>query len=120
MYIFPVYSYAEWTLDSTFVLNAVSYLVSGLSELFLAQSAVDSTHTNFMFKDIVQPKKRGVKKGINRFISTSYTIADAFQIQLKGYSFALNLKKTFSALRAQQTWCPFVRDVRCQKLRSLL
>jgi hypothetical protein len=30
------------------------------------------------FKDIVQPKKRRVKWGINRFISTSYTIADAF------------------------------------------
>ncbi len=29
-------------------------------------------------KDIVQPKKREVKRGINRFISTSYTIAQAF------------------------------------------
>jgi hypothetical protein len=26
------------------------------------------------FKDIVQPKKRGVKMGINRYISTSYTM----------------------------------------------
>jgi hypothetical protein len=31
-----------------------------------------------MVKDIVQPKKRRVKMGINRFISTLYTIADAF------------------------------------------
>ena len=30
------------------------------------------------FKDIVQPKNRGVKRGTNRFISTSYTIADVF------------------------------------------
>ncbi len=31
-----------------------------------------------VFKDIVQPKKRGVKRCINRFVSTSYTIADIF------------------------------------------
>ncbi len=29
-----------------------------------------------VIKDIVQPKKSGVKKSTNRFISTSYTIAD--------------------------------------------
>jgi hypothetical protein len=29
-------------------------------------------------KDTVQPKKRGVKRGINRFVPTSYTIADVF------------------------------------------
>jgi hypothetical protein len=28
------------------------------------------------FKDIVQPKKEGVKNGSNRFVSTWYTIAD--------------------------------------------
>jgi hypothetical protein len=28
------------------------------------------------FKDIVQPKKRGVKRGTNRFVSTSYAISD--------------------------------------------
>jgi hypothetical protein len=62
---------------------------------------------SFNLKHLVQPKKRGVKMGINRFISTSYTIADAFYIHLNGYYFALNLKKPFSALRAQKTWCPF-------------
>ena len=36
------------------------------------------------FKDIVQPKKRGVKRGMNRFVSTSYTIADVFFEHLKG------------------------------------
>jgi hypothetical protein len=62
--------------------------------------------TNIMqIKDIVQPKKRGVKRGINRFISTSHTIADAF--------FLLNLKETFSAFRAQKMWSPFLCDVRC-------
>jgi hypothetical protein len=30
------------------------------------------------FKDIVQPKKRGVKRGTIRFVLTSYTIADIF------------------------------------------
>jgi hypothetical protein len=29
-------------------------------------------------KDIVQPKKRGVKRGIIRFVLTSYTITDIF------------------------------------------
>ncbi len=29
-------------------------------------------------KDIVQPKKRGVKRGTIRFVLTSYTIADIF------------------------------------------
>ncbi len=52
---------------------------------------------NFL-KDFVQPKKRGVKSGTNRFISTSYTIADVFQIHLKGYFFALNFKKPFQCL----------------------
>ena len=36
------------------------------------------------FKDIVQPKKRGVKRGIIRFVLTSYTIADIFFDNLKG------------------------------------
>jgi hypothetical protein len=35
-------------------------------------------------KDIVQPKKRGVWRGTNRFVSTSYTIADVFFEHLKG------------------------------------
>ncbi len=30
------------------------------------------------FKDIVQPKKRGVKRGTIRYVLTSYTIADIF------------------------------------------
>ncbi len=37
-----------------------------------------------MLKDIVQPKKRGVKRGMNQFVSTSYTIADIFFEHLKG------------------------------------
>jgi hypothetical protein len=35
-------------------------------------------------KDIVQPKKRGVKRGTIRFVLTSYTIADAFFVHVKG------------------------------------
>jgi hypothetical protein len=31
-----------------------------------------------LIKDIVQPKKRGVKRGTIRFVLTSYTIADIF------------------------------------------
>jgi hypothetical protein len=38
-----------------------------------------SYHTlSHLFKDIVQPKKRRVKRGTIRFVSTFYTIADAF------------------------------------------
>ncbi len=32
----------------------------------------------YPLKDIVQPKKRGVKRGANRFVSTLYTIAGVF------------------------------------------
>ncbi len=39
---------------------------------------------NVCFKDIVQPKKRGVKRGIIRFVLTSYTIADIFLDTRKG------------------------------------
>ncbi|MFN9898715.1 MAG: hypothetical protein ACK55Z_07975, partial [bacterium] len=39
--------------------------------------------TSAHLKDIVQPKKRGVKRGMNRFVSTSYTIADVFFEHLK-------------------------------------
>ncbi len=45
---------------------------------------VSSYEEYFMFKDIVQPKKRGVRRGMNRFVSTSYTIADVFFEHLKG------------------------------------
>jgi hypothetical protein len=34
---------------------------------------------NKRVKDIVQPKKRGVKRGTNWFASTSYTVAHAFR-----------------------------------------
>ena len=39
-------------------------------------------HTKF--KDIVQPKKRGVKRGTIQFVLTSYTIADIFLDTRKG------------------------------------
>jgi len=42
------------------------------------------TANNFPFKDIVQPKKRGVKRGTIRFVLTSYTIADIFLTYVKG------------------------------------
>jgi hypothetical protein len=35
-------------------------------------------------KDIVQPEKRGVKRGTIRFVLTSYTIADGFFQHVKG------------------------------------
>jgi len=38
----------------------------------------------YIVKDIVQPKKRGVKRGTIRFVLTSYTIADIFFDNLKG------------------------------------
>ncbi len=37
-----------------------------------------------LVKDIVQPKKRGVKRGTIRFVLTSYTIADVFFDKLDG------------------------------------
>ncbi len=45
---------------------------------------VSFTVVRLLFKDIVQPKKRGVKRGTIRFVLTSYTIADAFFDNLKG------------------------------------
>ncbi len=42
------------------------------------------SHFSSCIKDIVQPKKRGVKRGMNQFVSTSYTIADVFFEHLKG------------------------------------
>ncbi len=36
------------------------------------------------FKDIVQPKKRGVERGTIRTVLTSYTIADIFFEHSKG------------------------------------
>ncbi len=60
-----------------------------------------------LFKDIVQPKKRGVKRVTNRFVLPSYTIADILFEHLKGYSHALNLKKPVSAFRAKKMWSLF-------------
>jgi hypothetical protein len=39
---------------------------------------------NYSVKDIVQPKKRGVNRGTNRYVSTSYTIANVVYVYLKG------------------------------------
>ncbi len=72
----------------------------------------------FCFKDVVQPKKRGVKMGIIWTVMTSHTIADIFLTHLKGYSFDLNRKKPFSAFNAKKTWIPLIRDVRCQKTQK--
>jgi hypothetical protein len=36
------------------------------------------TYQHVLLKDIVQPKKRGVKRGTIRFVLTCYTIADIF------------------------------------------
>jgi hypothetical protein len=53
-------------------------------------------NTTFEVKDIVYclTKKIGVKRGINRFALTLYTVANVFKAHLKGYSCALNFKKT--------------------------
>jgi hypothetical protein len=59
------------------------------------------------FKDIIQPKKRGVKRITNGFVLPSYTIADIFFEHLKGYSHALNLKNPVSAFRAKNMWSLF-------------
>jgi hypothetical protein len=37
-----------------------------------------------LFKDIVQPKKRGVERGTIRTVLTSYTFADIFLTHVKG------------------------------------
>jgi hypothetical protein len=42
------------------------------------KKAPDSGSAKYCFKDIVQPKKRGVKKVTNRFVLPSNTIADIF------------------------------------------
>jgi hypothetical protein len=71
-------------------------------------------------KGIVQPKKKGVKRGTIGTVMTSHTIADSFLVHLKGYSFVLNRKKLITALRAKKTWSPFLRHLRYQKLKSVL
>jgi len=45
------------------------------SSLQLAASAKTMRAASH-FKDIVQPKKRGVRRGTIRFVLTSYTVAD--------------------------------------------
>ncbi len=47
-----------------------------------------------LIKDIVQPKKRGVKRGTIRTIMISHTIADIFLGALKGLIFWFKLQKT--------------------------
>jgi hypothetical protein len=47
-------------------------------------------------KDIVQPKKTGVKRGTNRFASTSFTIADGFFGLVSCFKFEKNVT-TFRA-----------------------
>jgi hypothetical protein len=71
-------------------------------------------------KDIVQPKKKGIKRVTNQFVLSSYTIADIFFEHLNGYSHALNLKKTVSAFRAKKMWRLFRCGVYYQKLRGVL
>jgi hypothetical protein len=61
--------------------SAVSFVLPGkrysfsLFDLFLVFRL---QRCCFNFKVIVQPKNRGVKRGANRFVSTSYTIAGIF------------------------------------------
>jgi hypothetical protein len=71
-------------------------------------------------KDIVQPKKRGVKIGTNRFALTSYTIANIFFVHLKGYSHALNLKNRFQRLGPKKGGVFFDVDSAIKKNRGAL
>ncbi len=69
------------------------------------------------FKDIVQPKKRGVRRVTNRFALPSYTIADIFFGHLMGYSCVFNLKKPVLAFRAKKCgvflmWSPLPKTQR--------
>jgi hypothetical protein len=61
-------------------INYLIYINRYLIDLYLIYIKLHNARylSDDNIKDIVQPKKRGVKMGINRFISTSYTIADAF------------------------------------------
>jgi hypothetical protein len=56
--------------------------VKNLAHFSVVSKTKLGVSTNFarkrIVKDLVQPKKRGVNMGINRFISTLYTIANAF------------------------------------------
>ena len=54
---------------------------------------------SYDFKDIVQPKKRGVKRGTNQFAQTSYAIADDFWVHLQDYSCAVNFKKVVKVFK---------------------
>ncbi len=47
---------------------------------------------SLLFKDIVQPKKRGVKRVTNRFVLPSYKIGDTFFERLKGLSHEIDFK----------------------------
>ena len=65
----------------------------GGADLSTPESTTQERHTRFHAKDIVQPKKRGVKRGTIRFVLTSYTIADIF-LTLKGLISRRKLQKT--------------------------
>ncbi len=59
----------------------VAVTVHGVAGPGVLDGLAEAAHRfelNHFFKDIVQPKKRGVKRGTIRFVLTSYTIAAIF------------------------------------------
>jgi hypothetical protein len=57
---------------------------------------------HFSFTGIVKWQGRRGVSGTNRTVLTLHTIADVFQIHLKGSSHVLNCKKSVSAFRAKK------------------
>ncbi len=71
--------------DGTSILFRYLNTVSIWSNLCTGKDRLSKNLFIFViFKDIVQPKKRGVKRGTIRFVLTSYTIADIFLTHVKG------------------------------------
>jgi len=75
-----------------------------------------SASEEFIYKDIDQAKKRGVKRGANRFVLTVYTIAVVF---LKGHSFSFKFQKT-SAFEGHKSGVLFCVMCAAKKLRRVL
>ncbi len=55
-----------------------------------------------IFKDFVQPKKRGVERGTIRTVLRSYTIADIFLDTRKGLISRRKLQKTGSSVKGKK------------------
>ncbi len=79
-------------------------------------AAICSTYCTVPIKDIVQPKKRGVKRGTIPTVMTSHTIARrCFLGTLKGLLFLFKLQKTIFSVQGQKNVKSFKDNVQPKK-----